>query len=316
MSELPYVVPTYIQSTVTARTGAGVSPRTSARRAVVSRAIVSPASALRLLVPAMVLSLATTPRTLVAQLPQAAAPNARVTTSVHAEVADLIARGDKASVARHPAQALALYEQALQRDSLSFDALWRASRELVDLGEFEPDRKTQAARYERADRYARQALAMHPEQADVHFHMSRAIGRTAMSASSRDRVKYAVSVRDHAMEALARDPKHPGALHIMGVWNAEVMRLNGIARAFAKTFMGGKVMGTASWAEAARYMEESVAHDPQRLIHRLDQARIYRDMGRTDDARAAYQAALKSPPMDANDDRYRRAAEDELKALK
>jgi tetratricopeptide (TPR) repeat protein len=253
---------------------------------------------------------------LAAQSNPHAVPPARVTTSVHSEVADLIARGDKASAARHPAQALALYEQALQRDSLSFGALWRASRELVDLGEYEPDRKTQAARYERANRYARQALAMHPEQADVHFHVARAIGRTAMSASSRDRVKYAVSIRDHAMEALARDPKHPGALHIMGVWNAEVMRLNGIARAFAKTFMGGKVLGSASWAEAVRYMEEAVAHDPQRTIHRLDQARIYRDMGRIPDARAAYQAALKSPFIDANDERYHRAAEDELKALK
>ncbi|HEY0930816.1 MAG TPA: hypothetical protein VGE27_12920, partial [Gemmatimonas sp.] len=263
----------------------------------------------------LVLVIAFAPGTSAAQATPYAVPT-RVATSVNSEVADLIARGDKASAARNPAQALALYEQALQRDSLSFDALWRASRELVDLGEFETDRKTQTARYEKADRYAQQALAMHPEKADVHFHVSRAIGRMAMSVSPRDRVKYAVHVRDHALEALERDPKHAGALHVMGVWNAEVMRLSGIARVVAKTFLGGKVMSTASWAEAARYMDETVALEPNRLIHRLDQARIYRDMGRAANARAAYQAALRAPLMDANDDRYRRAAEDELKALK
>ncbi|HEY0928440.1 MAG TPA: hypothetical protein VGE27_00870, partial [Gemmatimonas sp.] len=102
--------------------------------------------------------MATAPGTGEAQVTPHAVPT-RVATSVNSEVADLIARGDKASAARNPTQALALYEQALQRDSLSFDALWRASRELVDLGEFETNRKIQAARYERADRYAREALA-------------------------------------------------------------------------------------------------------------------------------------------------------------
>ncbi|WP_337169493.1 hypothetical protein [Gemmatimonas aurantiaca] len=237
-------------------------------------------------------------------------------TVVPSEMAELIARGDRASAARQPAQALALYEQVLQRDSMAFDALWRASRELVDLGEFETDRKVQTARYAKAEVYARRAMAEHPEQADVHFHVSRAVGRTAMAASARDRVKYAVEVRTHAIDALARDPKHAGALHIVGVWNAEVMRLNGIARAFAKAFMGGKVMGSASWAEAVRCLEQAVAIEPERLIHRLDLARIYRDMGRREDARTAYQAALAAPLLDANDDHYRRAAEEELRALR
>lgn len=236
--------------------------------------------------------------------------------AVPGEIVDLVARGDRASAARQPAQALALYEQALQRDSMAFDALWRASRELIDLGEFEADKVVQTARYAKAEIYARRAMAQHPELADVHFHVSRAVGRTAMAARARDRVKYAVEVRAHAVEALARDPRHAGALHIVGVWNAEVMRLNGIARAFAKTFMGGGIMGTASWAEAARCLEQAVAIEPDRLVHRLDLARIYRDMGRTEDARASYRAALASPLHDANDDHYRRAAQQELEALR
>ena len=48
---------------------------------------------------------------------------------------------------------------------------------------------------------------------------------------TRDQIKYAGEVREQALEALKFNPKHPGALHVMGVWNAEVMRLNGISRA-------------------------------------------------------------------------------------
>ena len=69
-------------------------------------------------------------------------------------------------------------------------------------------------------------------------------------------------VRAHALECLSSNPKHAGCLHVMGMWNAEVMRLNGIARLVAKNFLGGKVFGTANWKEAVRYMEASVAAIP------------------------------------------------------
>ncbi len=79
----------------------------------------------------------------------------------------------------------------------------------------------------------------------------------------------------------------------MGVWNAEVMRLNGFSRMVAKTFLGGKIFGTASWAEAIRYMEASVAVEPTRLVHLLDLARVYRDAGRKQDALATFSAGDK-----------------------
>lgn len=231
-------------------------------------------------------------------------------------IIQFIERGDRASIARHPADALAWYERALKRNPQSFDALWRASRELVDLGEFEPDRNIQKIQYERAEEYARKAMVQRPNEADVHFHVARAVGRTAMAASPRDRVRYAMEVRSQALIALEHNPRHAGALHIMGVWNAEVMRLNPVARAFAKAFMGGQAMKTASWDQAAHLLEEAAAIEPQRLVHQLDLARVYRDMGRTNDARAAYKAALSLPLRDANDDRYRQAAEQELKQLR
>ena len=161
-----------------------------------------------------------------------------------------------------------------------------------------------------------QVLAANANDAEGHFQLSRAVGRTALAASPRDRVKFAVEVREAALKALQFQPRHPGALHVLGVWNAEVMRLNGVMRAMAKAFLGGQVLSSANWPEAIRYLELAVTVEPNRLVHHLDLARVYRDAGRPNEARAAYQAALRAPMQDANDDHYRQSADDELKKLR
>ena len=254
----------------------------------------------------------TTPRTL-----RAALALLIFATTVSAQPTQtLLDAGDRESAARRPAQALALYERVVLADPVNYAALWKASRELVDLGEVEKSVETRTAQYAHAVDYAKRAIAANANDAEGHFHLARAIGRTALAVGPRERVKYGVAVRTEALRALELAPHHPGALHVMGVWNAEIMRLNGFTRMVAKTFLGGKVFDTASWAEAIRYMEQSVAVEPNRLVHRLDLARVYRDSGRKPDARAAYSSAIALPLVDSNDDTYKRDAERELAAMK
>ena len=230
-------------------------------------------------------------------------------------VVEAMSAGDRESAARRPVQALSQFERVLQQDPKNYAALWKASRELVDLGEYETNVAARTALYARATEFARRAITVTPNDAEGHFHLSRALGRTAQALGPRDRVKYGIDVRSEAMRALELSPRHPGALHVMGVWNAEIMRLNGFSRLVAKTFLGGKIFDTASWSEAVRFMEQSVAVEPNRLVHRLDLARVYRDTGRKADARTAYAAAIASPLADANDERYRADAQAELSKL-
>ena len=197
----------------------------------------------------------------------------------------------------------------------TYAELWQAAALAVDQGEFEKNEAVRRALYAKATRYARRAVALNAMDAEGHFHLSRALGRTALALGPRERVKYGIEVRDEALAALKLAPRHPGALHVLGVWNAEIMRLSGISRAVAKAFLGGQVFGTASWSEAVRYLELAVEIEPTRLVHRLDVARIYRDIDRTDDARAAYRAAIAAPASDPNDAVYRQQAVDELRKL-
>jgi len=231
-------------------------------------------------------------------------------------VAEHIALGDSAHAAFNAATALGHYERAVAAEPRNYDALWKASRDAVDLGEGTEDKAQRSELYRRAEGYARRAVEVKPGDAEAHFHLARAVGVAALTLGVSDRVKYATIVREEALRALELDPRHPGALHVMGVWNAEVMRLNGFERMVARTFLGGKVFGSASWADAVRYMEEAVAVDPGRLTHHLDLARIYRDRGEKAKAREHYEAVLRGPATEVNDGKYKREADRELSAIR
>lgn len=198
----------------------------------------------------------------------------------------------------------------------SYLELWQAAAVAVDAGEFERQESTRSALFAKATSYARRAVALNPNDPEGHFQLARAVGRTALALGPRERVKYGIEVREHALNALRLKPLHPGALHVMGVWNAEIMRLSGFTRAVAKTFLGGQIFGSASWAEAVRYLEQAVQVEPDRLVHHLDLARIYRDMGRTAEARRSYGVAIALADSDTNDATYRQQAGDELRRLR
>jgi len=105
-------------------------------------------------------------------------------------------------------------------------------------------------------------------------------------------------------------------LHVMGVWNAEVMRLNGLSRMIAKTFLGGKVFGEASWDNAVRDLEEAVALDPNRITHRLDLGEVYEDRDRKDKAIEEYEWIARAPVIEFNDAKYKEQAARRLRGLR
>jgi hypothetical protein len=235
--------------------------------------------------------------------------------------ADHVAAGDRAHTEMKPVEALAHYKEALAADSNDYEALCKASRESVDLGEFEPDKAKQKEYFADGERYARRAVEVRPNDAEGHFHLARALGRVALSLGKKERVRYGKEVRAQALEALKYDSTHAGALHVMGRWNAEIMRLSGFSRFMAKNFLGGDVFGTASWQQAVDYMQRAVEHDPHRLTHHLDYAEILADhdnkkFGNKEKARAEFEAVINGPATEYNDQFYKKEAEKELAALK
>src|SRR5688572_7970073 len=228
--------------------------------------------------------------------------------------AEHIVIGDREHAAMNAASALQHYQAAIQADANNAEALWRSSREAIDLGEFDDAKRDSL--YRLGEQYARRAVQADPRSSMAHFALAKALGRRALSLGARERVKFAGEVRKEALEALALDSTNAGALHVMGRWHANVMRLSGVSRFVAKNILGGKIFNEANWKDAAGYLERAAALEPDRVVHKLELASVYADTKNKDKARAMYQQAIATKPVEYNDARYVEQARTALAALK
>jgi tetratricopeptide (TPR) repeat protein len=226
-----------------------------------------------------------------------------------------IALGDRDNDARRPQSALEHYQQALLAEPKNYEALWKAARTATDLAELTRGRAAQDSLMRDAQKNAEDAVAVRPALAEGHFALARALGRKALSVGTMDRISYSKVIRAEALEALEADSVHAGALHVLGVWNAEIMRVNGFARAFARTFLGAGVFSLASWDEAQRLLERSVQVDPDRIVHHLDLGHIYADRGNKDKAREQFEWIARAPVRETPDPLYKQQAAELMRRL-
>jgi len=222
-----------------------------------------------------------------------------------------LAEGIAAFAAREPAAALRHFEEALAADSTSYEANWRAALALITLGAQTPDSIRSPGRdslYAQAERYARRAVRADSNNAEGEFVLANALGRTALTKSTDERIKLAGEVRRAALRAIALDPAHDGAYHVLGRWNAEIMRLSGLSRFFARNFLGAGIFGQASWEQAITNLQKAVELDPDRIYHRLELARIYADRKRYQEALDQLGRISSLPDRELLDPLYREQA--------
>jgi tetratricopeptide (TPR) repeat protein len=228
--------------------------------------------------------------------------------------AEHLAQADAAYKQRKVRDALEGYLRAIAAEPRNYEALWKASRTEVDLAEpvsgREADSLLTAARA-----HAEAAIQVKPADAEGHFSLARAVGRKALSVGVMDRIRFSKIVYAEGTETLKADSLHPGALHVMGMWNAEILRVNGFARAFAKTFLGAQLFSRANWDDAQRYLETAVRVDPARIVHKLDLAGIYASRDNKAKARELYEAVANAPVVEPNDDLYKKQAAERLRKL-
>ena len=222
--------------------------------------------------------------------------------------AEELRRGIETHLARDPETALRYFEAALAAEPDNYEATWRASETLLDIGKQTPDSvksPTRDSLYARAEVLGRRAVELRPDGADGHYVLAAAIGRASLTKSKKERVRRASEIRGAALRAIELDPAHHKAYHVMGRWNAEIMRLSGLERFFAKNFLGGKIFNAASWDSAVVYMEKSVAASPETIYHHLDLAEILAERERFSEARLHLDQVASLPIFDVMDPEYK-----------
>lgn len=228
-----------------------------------------------------------------------------------------IARGDSLGAALQADAALEEYRLALEADPASYAALWRAAQATIDVAKQLADdlRPRRDSLYRTARRYAEAAIRSDSLGADGHFALAQALGRYARTRGGRERVRFGRIIYDEAARALALNPRHDGAHHVLGAWHAEVKRLPGVTRFLAKTLLGGGFLGRASWDSATAHLEQAVALRPEFIYHRLELAQVYLDLHRPDAARAQLERVATLPVSDVLDPEYQEEAARLLRTL-
>ncbi len=224
--------------------------------------------------------------------------------------ADHIARGDSLSAALQPEAALAEFRQALAMDATAYAALWRAADATVDVAKQLPDpyRARRDSLYRAAQIYAEAAIQADSLGADGHFELAQALGRYARTRGGRERVRSGRIIYHEAARALALNPGHDGAHHVLGAWHAEVKRLPGVTRFLAKMLLGAGFLDRASWDSATTHLEQAVALRPDFIYHRLELAQVYLDRNRPGAAREQLERIATLLVSDVMDPRYREEA--------
>ncbi len=232
-------------------------------------------------------------------------------TAAGQSVADHVDLGVAAIAAHDLRTGLAHFEAALALDSTDYDANWRAAFALLDQGELIPDSVKSAERdslFARAETLARRALAADSTRPEGHFAVAATVGRVSLGMGKKERIRRASIIRTEAIRTIEIDPAYDGGYHVLGRWNAEIMRLSGLSRFFAKSFLGAGIFGQASWEEAIRNLQKAVELDPDRIYHRLELARVYADRKRYQDARDQLARIDSLPDRELLDPLYRERA--------
>src|SRR5437870_3363334 len=236
-------------------------------------------------------------------------------------VAEHIALGDSAHAALVPQQALGHYQAALAHDSTNYTALWKAGREAVDIakqieGKDDSSKQVRDSLYVVARAYGEAAVRVNPKGADGHFTIGQALGRLSRTRGGKERVRFAKIIYDEGMKALELDSTHDGANHLIGAWHAEVKRLSGFQKFFAKTLFGGGFLDKGNWEDAQRYLARAVALKPQNIFDRLELAEVYVDVGKYSKAREQLSALATLPIADVLDHTYQHNAAQLLEDIK
>jgi tetratricopeptide (TPR) repeat protein len=226
--------------------------------------------------------------------------------------------GITAADTRDPEGAADHFTAALALDSTDYQANWRMASALIDVGKQTPDdvkSKERDSLYVLAEVYARRAVNAELLQPDGHYILAAAIGRASLTKGNKERVRRAREIRVEGLKTLELDPEHDKAHHVIGRWNAEIKRLSGVQRWFAKNLYGGDFLSLASWDQAVEHMELAVAIDPAVIYHRMDLAEIFYDLERYNDARPQLQAIASLPVFDVLDPVYKVRAEELMKEM-
>jgi tetratricopeptide (TPR) repeat protein len=210
--------------------------------------------------------------------------------------------------------ALELYRKAFETDPHNYEAAWKLARAYVDVGERLSDKWDRRSNYKKAYKYAKRAVATYPDGSKGHLYLSIALGRVALDAGPKERVKLSEQVKSEVDKALALDPADDIGWHVLGRWHRRLSTLSWIEKKFAHIFLGG-IPKEASMDKAAESFRKAIQLNHAHINHHLELAITYDKMREKGLAIEEYRKVLELPIADMDDADHKKRAKKRLKRI-
>jgi tetratricopeptide (TPR) repeat protein len=210
--------------------------------------------------------------------------------------------------------ALESYLAALQVDSMNYEANWKAARAFTDVGETIEDDDERAEFYLKGSQHARRAVRIDSLGSKGHLYLSIALGRVALDAGAKERIKLSKEIKKEVDLAIKYDPNSDTAYHVLGRWNRKLSNLSWIEKGFADMFLGG-VPEEASEENAVAAFQKAIELNPYHINHHLELGITYEMMDLEEEAKKEFQICLDLPKSDSDDTKYKAQAQEYLEDL-
>jgi Tfp pilus assembly protein PilF len=233
--------------------------------------------------------------------------------------ADHIKAGDEAYARFDDQQALEHYQEALKLEPQNYEALWKAARADVDIGDVimgtDKDAKQRRMKlYTDGTNYALKAVAVNPNDTWGHFQIAAALGKKLLMLGKKEQIDGSKQIKAEIDKAIALDPNNDLAYHALGRWHRRMAEIGGMSR-----FFGGMIYGSipkGSFEESEKNLKKAVDLKPDYVNHHLELGLTYVSLKKYDLATQEFQKAIDLPKTTSKDDVLKAQAQAELAKLK
>ncbi len=189
------------------------------------------------------------------------------------DVNTLIKKADSLEAALNETAAFQTFNKVLKIDARNYYALWKCSELCSRIGNRQPTKEKKADYFKAGRIYAETAIKINPKAADGYYALSVAMGRKALTESGNEKIKAVKEIKTNADKAIALNPNHGRAWHVLGKWHYEVSNLSGLEKAALKIIYGG--LPKSSLKESIKCYEKAKQFEPVFALNNLELAKAY-----------------------------------------
>lgn len=200
-------------------------------------------------------------------------------------------------------ESLTEFQKLLKSDSLRIEYLTNASYLYSKLGNRQKTEINRQTYFQKAESYAKKAISINTNNAEGHYTYALAIARMNEYASTKQKISNAKLIRTECDLALKINPKHTGALHILGRWHRSIAGFNFVEKGMINTFFGGVPEG-GSYKDAIDCFSKAVLLEPIYMLHKFELAQTYYERAEGDDyilCKIWCKKVLEMKPRDQDD---------------